>query len=161
MLLGLLGCRNLCFYVLILFHHSDGSICFVKSWILEPVDAKILDILFVDGHLGCPSLDQRLLLLNVVGSSPLHFAKPEHDIPCSIAKRSMARHTSSCVIFFSLCYLLEFYPFVLAHLDFIPYLPRKQWAPFPRYKIQKHPSKKYTKKNFDKTLDESIFVYYI
>ena len=74
----------------------------VKSWIFAPVDDKILEILLVDGHRGCPSLDQRLLLLNVVGSKPLHFASPEHDIPCSVAKRSMARHTSSCVIFLSL-----------------------------------------------------------
>lgn len=72
-----------------------GSINLVKSWILAPVDDKILEILFVDGQRGCPSLDQRLLLLKVVGSRPLHFAKPEQDIPCSVANRSIARQTSS------------------------------------------------------------------
>ncbi len=71
------------------------SMNFVKSCILAPVDDNIFEILFVDGHRGCPSLDQRLLLLNVVGSKPLHFANPEQDIPCSVAKRSIARHTSS------------------------------------------------------------------
>ena len=75
-----------------------GSMNLVKSWILAPVDDKILEILFVDGQRGWPSLDQRLLLLNVVGSSPLHFAKPEQDIPCSVAKRSIACQTSSCVM---------------------------------------------------------------
>jgi hypothetical protein len=98
----------------------------VKSWILAPVDDKILEILFVDGQRGCPSFDQRLLLLNVVGSSPLHFASPEQDIPCSTAKRSIACHTSSCVIFFSYVILLDFYYYILAYIDFIPYLPQKQ-----------------------------------
>ena len=78
---------------------SESSIYFVKSWIVEPVDANIFEILFVDGQRGWPSLDQRLLLLKVVGSRPLHFANPEQDIPWSFAKRSMARQTSSCVIF--------------------------------------------------------------
>lgn len=86
---------------------SGVSINLVKSCIFAPVDDKIFEILLVDGHLGCPSLDQRLLLLNVVGSKPLHLARPEQDMPCSVAKRSMARHTSSCVIFFSLCFELE------------------------------------------------------
>ena len=74
------------------------SIYLAKSWIQAPVDAKILEILLVDGQRGCPSRDQRLLRLNVVGSSPLRFASPEQDIPCSDAKRSMARHTSACVM---------------------------------------------------------------
>ena len=52
----------------------------------------------VEGHRGCPSLDQRLLLLKVVGSKPLHLASPEQDIPCSDANLSIARQTSSCVI---------------------------------------------------------------
>ena len=78
-----------------------GSINLVKSCMLAPVEDNIFEILFVDGHLGCPSFDQRLLLLNVVGSNPLHFANPEQDIPCSVAKRSIARHTSSWVIFLS------------------------------------------------------------
>lgn len=76
------------------------SINLVNSWIEAPVDDNILEILLVDGHRGCPSLVQRLLRLNVVGSKPLHRAKPEQDIPCSVANRSMARQTSSCVINF-------------------------------------------------------------
>ncbi len=65
-----------------LFHHLSGSwsIYLVKSCIFDPVDDKILDMLFVEGQRGCPSLDQRLLLLKVVGSKPLHFARPEQDI---------------------------------------------------------------------------------
>jgi len=59
---------------------SREGINFVKSSSEAPVEAKILEILLVEGHLGCPSLDQRLLLLNVVGSKPLHFARPEQDI---------------------------------------------------------------------------------
>jgi len=75
----------------------DG-INLVKSSKDAPVEDKILEILFVDGHLGCPSFDQRLLLLNVVGSRPLHFASPEQDIWCSVANFSIALHTSSCVM---------------------------------------------------------------
>ena len=75
---------------------------FVKSSSDAPVEANILEILFVDGHRGCPSLDQRLLLLKVVGSKPLLFAKPEQDILCSVANFSIARHTSSWVIIFLL-----------------------------------------------------------
>ena len=71
----------------------------VKSWIDAPVEDRIFEILFVEGQRGCPSLVQRLLLLKVVGSKPLHRARPEHDMPCSKANRSIARQTSSCVIF--------------------------------------------------------------
>lgn len=59
---------------------SRDGINFVKSSNEDPVEANIFEILLVDGHRGCPSLDQRLLLLKVVGSKPLHFARPEHDI---------------------------------------------------------------------------------
>lgn len=83
------------------------SMNLVNSWIEAPVDANILEILLVDGHRGWPSLVQRLLRLNVVGSKPLHRANPEHDIPCSIANRSIARQTSSCVIKFSPFSLLQ------------------------------------------------------
>jgi len=62
-----------------MFFVSHG-INFVKSVIDAPVDDSIFDILFVDGQRGCPSLDQRLLLLKVVGSKPLHLASPEHDM---------------------------------------------------------------------------------
>ena len=96
------------------------SMNLVKSWILAPVDDKILEILFVDGQRGWPSLDQRLLLLKVVGSRPLHFARPEQDIPCSVANFSMARQTSSCVIFFSLLVSKTLVLFFLMHIDFIP-----------------------------------------
>ena len=84
---------------------------FVKSLIDAPVADSIFDILLVDGQRGCPSLDQRLLLLKVVGSKPLHFAKPEHVLPCSLAKRSMAFQTSSCVMVnspFVLWYVSQF-----------------------------------------------------
>ena len=74
------------------------SIYLAKSWMQEPVDAKILEILLVDGQRGCPSRDQRLLRLNVVGSNPLRFASPEQDNPCADAKFSIARHTSACVM---------------------------------------------------------------
>lgn len=77
---------------------SESSTNFVKSWIDEPVEDKILEILLVDGQRGWPSLVQRLLLLNVVGSNPLHRANPEQDIPCAFAKFSIARQISSCVI---------------------------------------------------------------
>ncbi len=60
---------------------DDVSMYLVKSWIDAPVDARIFEILFVDGHLGCPSRDHRLLRLKVVGSKPLHLANPEQDIP--------------------------------------------------------------------------------
>lgn len=105
----------------------------VKSWILAPVDDKIFEILFVDGQRGWPSLDQRLLLLNVVGSKPLHFANPEQDIPCSVAKRSMARQTSSCVIF-SLLWLNLGHMLAVGHMsgiDFIPVHTHRQQGPFP------------------------------
>ena len=95
--------KYLCPYILLYGHifylstFCDGM-NLVKSSKDAPVEDKILEILFVDGHLGCPSFDQRLLLLNVVGSRPLHFAKPEHDILCSVANFSIALHTSSCVM---------------------------------------------------------------
>ena len=91
----------------------------VKSWILAPVEDSIFEILFVDGHRGCPSLDQRLLLLKVVGSNPLHFASPEHDIPCSVAKRSIARQTSSWVIFSLLCLLFGKNPNILTYISYV------------------------------------------
>ena len=52
---------------------------FVKSYRLAPVLSNIFAILFVEGQRGCPYLDQRLLLLNVVASNPLRFASPEQD----------------------------------------------------------------------------------
>lgn len=106
----------------------------VKSVILAPVDAKILEMLFVDGQRGWPSLDQRLERLNVVGSSPLHFANPEQDMPCSVAKRSIARHTSSCVIILSLLFFnsLEQNICCLVYVDFIPHRHALQAVAFPR-----------------------------
>jgi hypothetical protein len=58
----------------------------------EFVALNILAIVSVDGHRGWPKTDARLLLLKVVGSSPLRFAKPEQDIPCSHANNSIACH---------------------------------------------------------------------
>ena len=71
---------------------------------LSPVAARIFAILPVDGHRGWPYLDQRLLLLNIVGSKPLRRARPEHDILCSLANRSIAYQTSLCVILFTPVY---------------------------------------------------------
>ena len=75
----------------------------------EPVASRILAMLFVDGQRGCPYFELRLLLLNVVGSSPLNFAKPEQDIFLENANLSIAVHTSLCVIFnsfvVSVCFL--------------------------------------------------------
>ena len=95
---------------------SLGGINLVKSLSDAPVDANIFEILLVDGQRGWPALDQRLLLLNVVGSKPLHFASPEQDILCSRAKLSIARQTSSCVIV-----LISYgYPcFPIPHYDII------------------------------------------
>ena len=73
----------------------------MKSLIVLPVEFNIFAILPVDGHLGCPYLDQRLLLLKVVASKPANFAKPEQDIFCSKAKLSMACQISLCVILIS------------------------------------------------------------
>ena len=47
-----------------------------------PVEFNIFAMLFVEGHLGCPYFDHRLLLLNVVASNPENFANPEQDILC-------------------------------------------------------------------------------
>ena len=67
---------------------------------LLSVASKIFAMLFVDGQRGWPYLDQRLLLLNVVGSKPLRFARQEQDILCEYAKLSIAPHISLCVIFY-------------------------------------------------------------
>lgn len=67
---------------------------------LTPVASRIFAILFVGGQRGRPYLDQRLLLLNVVGSKPLRFARQEQDILHEYAKLSIAPHTSLCVIFY-------------------------------------------------------------
>ena len=73
---------------------------------LTPVASKIFAILFVDGQRGWPYLDQRLLLLNVVGSKPLRFARQEQDILREYAKLSIAPHTSLCVIFLSFWFIV-------------------------------------------------------
>lgn len=61
-----------------------------KSCADAPVAANIFDILDVDGQRGCSYLENRLLLLKVVGSKPLHFANPEQVKPCSWANSSIA-----------------------------------------------------------------------
>lgn len=38
-------------------------------------------------------------------------------------------------------FILEYYPCVLVYRDFIPYLLRKQWVPFPRYYNKKQTTK--------------------
>jgi hypothetical protein len=62
-----------------------------KSWGVDPVAEIIFAMLDVDGQRGCSYFENLLLLLNVVGSSPLSFANPEQDKPCSFANNSMAR----------------------------------------------------------------------
>lgn len=77
---------------------ADGAKYFIKSLSVAPVAFKIFAMLPVDGQRGWPYFDQRLLLLNDVGSRPQYFANPEHVILCSLAKRSIAYHTSLCVM---------------------------------------------------------------
>ena len=75
----------------------------------DPVACNILAMLLVDGQRGCPYLELRLLLLNVVGSRPLNLARPEQDIFLEVANLSIAVHTSLCVILnsfvLSVCFL--------------------------------------------------------
>ena len=47
--------------------------------IVDPVTARIFDRLSVEGQRGLPSALMRLLLLNVVGSSPAFFARPDGE----------------------------------------------------------------------------------
>ena len=61
-----------------------------KSCGVEFVALIIFAILLVDGQRGCSYFENLLLLLKVVGSRPLHFAKPEQDILCSLANMSIA-----------------------------------------------------------------------
>ena len=74
----------------------------MNSFISVPVASNILAMLLVDGQRGCPYFDQRLLLLNMVGSSPLSFAKPEQESLWAAAKQSIAFQISLCVIFYLL-----------------------------------------------------------
>lgn len=71
-----------------------GAKYLMNSFISVPVASKILAMLLVDGQRGCPYFDQRLLLLNIVGSSPLSFARPEHETLWAAAKQSIAFHIS-------------------------------------------------------------------
>ena len=77
---------------------------FIKSTTVLPVEFNIFAMLLVEGHLGCPYFDQRLLLLNVVASIPDIFANLEQDIFCIDAKLSIACHISLCVMFDSFFY---------------------------------------------------------
>ena len=54
-------------------------------------------MLSVLGQRNLPSRVIRLLLLKVVGSNPAHFASPEGDRPCAVARRSMDRQISECL----------------------------------------------------------------
>ena len=67
------------FYIACCAAGDEEEKYFVKSYRLAPVLSNIFAILFVEGQRGCPYLDQRLLLLNVVASNPLRFASPEQD----------------------------------------------------------------------------------
>ena len=77
---------------------------FINSSTVVPVEFNIFAMLQVDGHLGCPYFDHRLLLLNVVASMPDIFANLEQDIFCFDAKVSIACQISLCVILDSLVY---------------------------------------------------------
>lgn len=57
-------------------------------------------IVYVDGQCGAPSRLVRLLLLNVVESSPENRARPEQDIFFHFAIFTIAIHKSLCVILF-------------------------------------------------------------
>ena len=59
--------------------------------------SRILDTLSVLGQRDLPCLVVRLLLLNVVGSSPARFASPEAERPLRSARRSMPRQIALCV----------------------------------------------------------------
>ncbi len=69
---------------------SSFVISLKKSSGFAPTADIIFAILDVDGQRGCSYFEKRLLLLNVVGSKPLHFASPEQDILCSRANSSIA-----------------------------------------------------------------------
>lgn len=62
------------------------------------VASNIFDIVWHDGQRGVPSEENCLLLLNVVASKPLTFAKPENDKPCNRANFSIALHNILCSI---------------------------------------------------------------
>lgn len=68
---------------------------------LHPVAPRIFAMLPVEGQRGWPYFEKRLLLLNVVGSKPLYFAKPEQVMLCACANRSIVFQMSLCVIFLS------------------------------------------------------------
>ena len=89
--------------------YSDCVLLYVgkncrKSFNVQLVPCNILAMLLVDGQRGWPYCEKRLLLLNVVGSNPQCFARPEQLILCAVAKQSIAFQTSACVIFVLLCY---------------------------------------------------------
>ena len=94
----------------VFFYNSFVSsvIYLKKSCGCECVADKIFAILLVEGQRGCSYLENRLLLLKVVGSKPLHFARPEQESPWSRAKSSIAFQICSCVmvtssLFFAFC----------------------------------------------------------
>jgi hypothetical protein len=80
---------------------------FAKSFILVPVKDNIFAMLSVEGQRGCPSFDHLLLLLNVVGSSPLFLASLEQDILWLRANFSIALHIFSCVIHHPFLYFCQ------------------------------------------------------
>ena len=77
-----------------------------KSYIVIFIALIILAIVQHEGHLGVPSDENFLLLLNVVASRPLFLANPEQLNPLCLAIFSIACHSISCsILFFSLCFL--------------------------------------------------------
>ena len=89
---------------------------------LHPVAPRIFAMLPVEGQRGWPYFEKRLLLLNVVGSKPLYFAKPEQVMLCACANRSIVFQMSLCVIFFisfDCCYCGLLVPCIYYKIGFL------------------------------------------
>src|SRR5579875_3518073 len=56
-----------------------------------PLADSTLARLSVEGQRSFPLAEPRLLLLKVVGSRPASLARPDGDMPCRVARASMAR----------------------------------------------------------------------
>ena len=81
----------------------SGMHSLAKSTIDVFVAAVILAIVLHDGQRGVPSGENCLLLLNVVESRPLSFARPEQVKPCISASFLIAFHNNWWVMVFSPC----------------------------------------------------------
>lgn len=63
---------------------------------LMPVEFKTLLSVNIDGHRGWPVDSNRLLLLNVVASSPQNLARPDRDMFLLNAISSIVAHIVAC-----------------------------------------------------------------